>query len=220
LKSAGKLDIVKKPQAVYESLKGRECYGGLDLSKSHDFCALTLLFPNDDGTFDALYYFWVPEVRAEKRAFHLQQNLFEWRDQGFITITEGDVIDHQLIRQKIVELSGEFVINSIAYDSTFAITLVTELGNDGLEMNPYGQGPRNMGAPIYQMEHLILNKKLHHFGNPVMRWMMSNVMIVRDGYANMKIDKEKSHESVDGPVSNAMAIGQILSKPQHNYVFA
>lgn len=220
MRSAGKLDINKKYDAVIDSLRGRECYGGMDLSKSHDFSALTLLFPNDDGSFDTLYYFWLPEIRAEKRAFHHQQNFYEWRDKGFITITEGDVIDHQIIRKKILELSSIFVINSIAYDSTFAITLVTELGQDGLTMNPYGQGPRNMGAPIYQMEQLIMEKKMHHFGNPVMRWMMSNVMIVRDGYANMKIDKEKSHESVDGPVSNAMAIGQYLSNPQHNYVVA
>jgi phage terminase large subunit-like protein len=220
MKSVGKMDITKNYDKVIESLKGRQCYGGMDLSKAHDFSALTLLFPNDDGTFDTLYYFWLPEVRAENRAFHHQQNFFEWRDKGFMTITEGDVIDHQIIRQKILELSKYFVINSIAYDSTFAITLVTELTQDGIEMNPYGQGPRNMGAPIYQMEQMIMEKKMHHFGNPVMRWMMSNVMIVRDGYANMKIDKEKSHESVDGPVSNAMAIGQYLRNPQHNYVVA
>jgi phage terminase large subunit-like protein len=202
MRSAGAVDE--------EKLLGRECFGGLDLSKSQDFCALTLLFPNDDGSFDAVFRFWLPEERAMNRKSHYYHMFTKWRNSGHLHLTDGDVIDHQYIRNEINELAGKYVINSIAFDRAFAVTLVTELGQDGLLMNPFGQGFMSMSAPTSQMETLILNKQFHHGGHPVMRWMMSNVMIVKDAAGNQKIDKAKSHEAVDGGVSSVMAVGQYL----------
>ena len=206
MKSAGVVDE--------EKLIGRECFGGLDLSKSQDFCAFTLIFPNPDGSFDCLFRFWLPEERGMERKGHHFHNFLQWRNDGYLKLTDGDVIDHQYIRKEINELAGKYVINSIAYDRAFAITLVTELMQDlGAElMNPFGQGPVSMGAPISEMESLILKQKFHHGGNPIMRWMMSNVLTVADSHGNRKFDKDKSHESIDGVVSSAMAVGQYLIK--------
>lgn len=203
-----------------EKLKGRECYGGLDLSKSQDFSAFTLLFPNDDGSFDALFYFWLPEERAMSRKSHHYHNFLSWKHSGHLILTDGDVIDHQYIRREINELASLYVINSIAYDRAFAVTLVTELTEDGFKLNPFNQGIMNMTAPTSELERLILKKQFNHGNNPVMRWMMSNVMIKHSG-GSLKIDKDKSHEAVDGPVSAVMAYGQyqiVNAEPTEQYI--
>ncbi|MFA6260383.1 MAG: terminase TerL endonuclease subunit [Bacteroidia bacterium] len=194
-----------------EKLLGRECFGGLDLSKSGDFSSLVLLFPMDDGTFQIIPYFWLPEERAMNRSGHHYNNFLEWRNSGHMYLTDGDTIDHQYIRKEINDLSTKFVIHSMAYDRSFAVTLVTELTQDGIVMNPFRQNPTEMSAPISEMETLILKGNLHHGGHPVMRWMMSNVLIQKTPHGNLFFNKDKAHEAIDGPVSAAMSIGHYMS---------
>ena len=188
-------------------LLGRECVGGLDLSKSHDFSVLVLHFKMDDGTTRQLYYYWLPQSRLDKRAQYTQQ-LVGWAMQGYIHVTEGNVIDHQYIRNKINELRTKFVLLSIAYDQAFGITLVTELMQDGVDMSPFNQSVVHMSAPTSEYGRLLLEKKLNHGNNPVQRWMMSNILIRTDANGNIKINKAKATDSVDGPVASVMAVGE------------
>lgn len=216
--SAGEMSF----NELLDHLKGRECYGGLDLSKSQDMSAFTLVFPNDDGSFYSLSWAWLPEERAMNRKSHHYHNFLKWRNEGYLQLTDGDVIDHEFIRAFINDLAADYVINSIAYDRAFAVTLVTELTADGLTLNPFGQGYVSMGAPTSELESLILSGKFMHGGHPVARWSMSNVAITNDAAGNMKIDKSKSHESVDITVSQVMALGQymLINSEQEQYWIA
>jgi phage terminase large subunit-like protein len=193
-------------------LIGRDCYGGLDLSKSQDFSSLCLLFPpiNGEKDYKCLYYFWLPELTAKERHKRNYSNLLEWSEIGAINLTDGNVIDHQLIRNAINLLNENFRIKFINYDRAFATTLVTELTQDGIEMTPFGQGFMSMGAPTSEFERMILNKELNHGFNPVMRWMMGNILILRDAAGNMKIDKSNNDSKVDGPIANVMAIAAYM----------
>jgi len=196
---------------IEAELIGKECYGGLDLSKSQDITALCLRFPMEDGSFKNLYYYWVPRLRFEKRCEETAAFL-QWERDGIIYVTEGDTIDDKFIREKINELADKYLIKSIAFDRHFSVTLVNELTSDGFTLSPFGQGFVSMGAPTSELERLVLEKKNHHGGNPVQRWMMSNVLIVRDPAGNRKIDKNKSSDAVDGPVAEAMAHGEYVSQ--------
>jgi phage terminase large subunit-like protein len=129
---------------------------------------------------------------------------------GLIEFTDGDVIDHQLIRKRINELACKYKIQFINYDAVFATTLVTELTEDDIKLHPFRQGFVSMAAPTAELERLIISKELNHGGNEVIRWRASNVLILRDTSGNMKVDKSKPENKVDGIVSNIMAIAAYM----------
>jgi len=193
-------------------LIGRECYAGLDLAVTRDITALVLLFPNEeDESFDVLPFFWVPADNARDRAERDQVDYPTWIRDGHIFSTPGNVTDYGFIKHTILELAEKYQIRSIAYDRYNATQLVLELIDEGLTMAPFGQGFVSMSAPTKELEKLAIQGKLHHSGNPVLRWMASNVELRRDPAGNIKIDKAKSSEKVDGMVSLAMAIGEYLT---------
>ena len=165
----------------------------------------------------------MPELTAKERHKRNYANLVEWRNNEFIIFTEGNVIDHQIIRRDLNDLKDKFQIKFVNFDRAFSVTLVTELIEDGFEMNPFGQGFLSMGAPTSEFERMILNKELNHGNNPVMRWMMGNILILRDAAGNMKIDKSNKYAKVDGPVSNVMAIAAYMQseseKPKEKEYF-
>jgi phage terminase large subunit-like protein len=209
-----------------ESLYGRECFGGMDLSKSQDFSSFVLLFPpiQSETKFKRLYYFWIPEDVAKERHKRNFANYINWANDGFIEFTPGNVIDHQLIRRKLNELAQNYKIQFINYDAVFTTTLVTELMEDGMQLHPFRQGFISMAAPTSQYETMVLTQTLDHGFNPVMRWMISNVTILRDAAGNMKVDKSKPEQKVDGVVSDIMAEAAYMQHlkekpPEKEYFF-
>lgn len=195
-----------------ESLIGRECFGGMDLSKSQDFSSLVLNFPPLAGEtdFKQLYFFWIPELVAKERHKRNYHNYVNWEKMGLIEFTQGDVIDHQIIRKRINQLAEKYKIQFINYDAAFATTLVTELVEDDIKAHPFRQTALQMTGPIIEMEKMIIEKKLNHGNNEVIRWMASNVLIVRGAEGLMKVDKSKPENKVDGIVSNIMAIAAYM----------
>jgi phage terminase large subunit-like protein len=193
-------------------LEGRECFGGMDLSKSQDFSSLVLNFPpvGDETDFKQLYFFWIPQDVAKERHKRNYHNYVNWNKIGLIKFTDGNVIDHQIIRNDINELAGKYKIQFINYDAIFATTLVTELTDDGISLHPFRQGFMSMAAPTSELERLVISKELNHNNNEVIRWMAGNVLILRDASGNMKVDKSKPDNKVDGIVSNIMAIAAYM----------
>jgi phage terminase large subunit-like protein len=197
------------------ALRRRYCYGGLDLSSTKDLSAFVLLFPpekTDGSSWNVLCRFWIPgdNVRRRVEKDHAPYDL--WVKEGFIEATEGNVIDYDTLRKRIQEDKDEFQIKEIAFDRWNATQLVTQLGSDGLEMIPFGQGFASMAAPTRELEKLIVGRQVAHGGNPVLRWMMSNVAVKQDAAGNMKPDKSKSTDRIDGVVSLVMAIGRAMVK--------
>ena len=81
-----------------------------------------------------------------------------------------------------------------------------------MECNPFGQGYGSMGAPTKEFEKLVLTEKIEHFGNPVLRWMLSSTVVKTDPAGNIKPDKEKSVQKIDGIVASIMALGEWMTK--------
>ncbi len=212
-----------------KSLEGRRCFAGLDLSTTTDISALVLVFhdaldeygelTSTEGTITVLPYFWIPEDGARQRERRDRVPYVTWANQSLIEMTPGNVVDYDVIRKRITELSKRFEISEIALDRWNATHLASQLSGDGFEMVAFGQGYRDMTAPTKEMEKLVLCGKLRHGGHPVLRWMASNVAVEMDAAGNLKPSKKKSVERIDGIVATIMALGRAMLTPQFQSVY-
>lgn len=194
------------PSSLDEDLLiGAECYGGLDLASTEDVAAFALFFPEHNAV---LAYFWTPESVIEERHRKKRGNYLGWSRDGFMFTCPGEVIDHNAIFDFITgDLSQKYLIQAIAYDRWNAHGIVMNLMNEGVEMNPMGQGYASMSAPMKYAWDLIRSKKLNHGGHPVLRWMVGNLSAEEDAAGNIKPSKKTSYEKIDGVVAMIMAIG-------------
>lgn len=194
------------------SLRGRECYGGLDLSSTTDITAFVLVFPprNDTEKYIVVPYFWIPEdnLKLRVRRDHVPYDV--WEKQGFIKTTEGNVVHYGFIETFIEELGTKFNIKEIAFDRWGAVQMVQNLEEMGFTVVPFGQGYKDMSPPTKELMKITLEKKVAHGGNPVLRWMMDNIFIKQDPAGNIKPDKEKSTERIDGAVALIMALDRTI----------
>ena len=195
-----------------DHLRGRICYGGLDLSSTTDITAFVLVFPPlaDSDKFIVLPYFWIPEdnLAIRVRRDHVPYDL--WQQQGFIKTTEGNVVHYGFIEAFIEELNNRYHIKEIAFDRWGAVQMVQNLEGMGFTVVPFGQGYKDMSPAAKELMKLTMEKKLAHGGNPVLRWMMDNIYVKTDPAGNIKPDKEKSTERIDGAVALIMALDRAL----------
>jgi phage terminase large subunit-like protein len=157
-------------------------------------------------------YYWLPAEAAYKRKDAAGQSIRQWAADGFIELTEGNVTDYSFIKARIIQLAERYDIQDIAFDRFNSSQLVIELQNEGLSLYPFGQGFVSMSAPTKELERLVKDRVLRHGGNPVTRWMMGNVLLATDPAGNIKINKAKSGDKVDGPVSIVMALGTCMQE--------
>jgi len=133
---------------------------------------------------------------------------YDWVKNGIMQVTEGNVVDYAFIQKQIEQDAEKFDIKMMAYDRWNSSDLITRLTNDGVvELLPFGQGFASMSAPTKQIEVLALQGRLNHGNNEALNWMCSNVVLKRDASDNIKMDKEKSPEKIDGMIALAMSLG-------------
>ncbi len=193
-------------------LEGRVCYGGLDLSSTTDITALVLVFPpqDEDEPYFLLPYFWIPEDTLDLRVKRDHVPYDIWKRQGLIQTTEGNVIHYGFIEQFIDELGKKYNIREIAFDRWGAVQMVQNLEGMGFTVVPFGQGFKDMSPPTKELMKLVLEKKIAHNGNPVLHWMVDNIFIRRDPAGNIKADKEKSTEKIDGAIAAIMGLDRAI----------
>ncbi|HEL1744453.1 terminase large subunit [Streptococcus suis] len=196
----------------YESLKGRSCYAGLDLSSTSDITALVLVFPPrfEEENYIVLPFFWLPEDTLELRCRRDHVLYDVWERQGYIKTTEGNVVHYGFIEKFIEDLSEIYYIKEIAYDRWNATQMVQNLEGMGLTMVPFGQGYKDMSPPSKELYKLMMEGKIQHGGHPVLKWMGQNVVMRQDPAGNIKPDKEKSVEKIDGIVALIMGLDRCI----------
>lgn len=195
-----------------DTLAGRECYGGLDLSSTTDITAFVLVFPplDDEDKYIVLPFFWIPEDNLELRVRRDHVPYDVWEKQGFLKTTEGNVVHYGFIEAFIEELGTRYNIKEIAFDRWGAVQMSQNLEGLGFTVVPFGQGFASMSPPTKELMKLVLEKKLAHGGHPALAWMMDNVTVKTDPAGNIKPDKEKSTERIDGAVAAIMALDRAL----------
>ena len=195
-----------------EQLKGRVCYGGLDLSSTTDITAFVLVFPplDEEDKYIILPYFWIPEDTLDLRVKRDHVPYDVWERQGYLQTTEGNVVHYGYIEKFIEELGKKFNIREIAFDRWGAVQMVQNLEGMGFTVVPFGQGFKDMSPPTKELMKLTLEQKIAHGGHPVLRWNMDNIFIRTDPAGNIKADKEKSTEKIDGAVATIMALDRAI----------
>ena len=195
-----------------DDLEGRICYGGLDLSSTTDITAFVLVFPplDEDDKYYVLPYFWIPEETLDLRVRrdHVPYDL--WERQGVLMTTEGNVVHYGYIEKFIEQLGERFNIREIAFDRWGAVQMVQNLEGMGFTVVPFGQGFKDMSPPTKELMKLVLEEKIAHGGHPVLRWMMDNIYIRTDPAGNIKADKEKSTEKIDGAIATIMGLDRAI----------
>lgn len=195
-----------------KTLEGRVCYGGLDLSSTTDMTSFVLVFPpeDEDDKFVVLPYFWIPEDTLDLRVKRDHVPYDIWLKQGYIQTTEGNVVHYGFIESFIEKLGEVYNIKEIAFDRWGAIQMVQNLEGMGYTVVPFGQGFKDMSPPTKELMKLTLEQKLAHGGHPVLHWNMDNIFIRTDPAGNIKADKEKSTEKIDGAIATIMALDRAI----------
>lgn len=195
-----------------ESLKGRECYGGLDLSSSGDITAFVLVFPPHNGKekYVILPFFWVPQDTIPLRVRRTSVPYDKWQAQGYLMATEGNVIHYGFIEKFIDDLGKIYNIKEIAYDRWGAVEMTQALEGMGFTVVPFGQGFSSMSPPTKRFYELLMEGKMVHGAHPVLRWMAGNVVVDTDPAGNIKVTKRRSSDKVDGIVAAIMALDRCI----------
>lgn len=214
-------------QAVDASgLEGRSCYVGLDLSSTLDITARLLVFPPEveGDLFAVLCRFYVPEDAIEQRAKQDRVPYPVWVRQGFLVATPGNVVDYDFVVDELGDDMGLFDVRELAFDRWGSQKIITDLQNKlGFTVDEkvhemsgdpllvqFGQGFASMSPPMKELERLVLKHLLAHGNHPVLRWMADNVVARVDPAGNIKPDKEKSREKIDGITALIMALSRAL----------
>ena len=201
-------DVWQKCGTELPDLKGRECYGGLDLAAVSDMNAFVLIFPPiaEDEPIWVIPFFWIPKNTITRK--NEIGNFKQWEREGFIREAGEDVVNQNIITRDIIEICSNYQLKSFAFDRFMAYNgIVQDLHDAGLVGFEFGQGYKSMSQPTKELEGLVLGQKIAHGNNPVLRWQCGNIEISVDPADNIKMDKKKSREKIDGMVALVQALG-------------
>lgn len=194
-------------------LEGRPCIIGLDLASKIDIAGNLLLFPPVEG--DPLWHvhgrYYLPEVRVIEE---LDSNTARYREfdaLGLLTLTDGEVIDFEVIKEDLREFAGRFDVQQVAYDPWQATQLAQEMQAEGLLMVEVRQTVQNISEPMKELEALTLRRVLAHGDCPILTWMASNVIAKLDVKDNIYPNKERPENKIDGIVGLIMAISRAIA---------
>jgi phage terminase large subunit-like protein len=198
-----------------DDYRGQVCWAGLDLAAFQDLIAFVLAFKSDYGTISLVPRMWLPEQTAREAERKRRIPYTQWAREGHIQLTDGGEADYDAIRRDIVAVVEKYdlQLRDIAADRLFqGLELCQKLSEqEGLPVTKHGQGFMSYAAPMKAFMELLAGQKLEHGGHPVLAWHASNVMAKLDAAGNMKPDREKSTEKIDGFVAAVMAVGRAVA---------
>lgn len=186
------------------------CFGGLDLASTTDLAAFVLVFPWHNGTFRLVPKFWCPAESDNQASEKLREILDPWARAGHVEYTPGNTIDDKRIEESIRESHAMYDLKSLCYDPFNCESIAQRLSSHGVDMVRFSQNSSNYNEPSRYFERLVLESKLHHNGNPVLRWMASNMVIHTNGAGLIMPARKRSRNKIDGVVASIMALGAYL----------
>jgi len=188
-------------------LKEKPAWGGLDIAATVDLNALCLVWEIEE-ILVAKWWFWIPESKVQEKEDIVDYHV--WVDQGYIMTMPGNAIDDEQMAYDILEIFEHYNIGMVSFDRWYSGGVIQRLIKAGFgedKLNPFGQGTGSMSGPIKELERKVMLKSFNHMGNPVARWMASNVTISISPSDDVKFDRQKSIDKIDGMVALAMAVG-------------
>jgi phage terminase large subunit-like protein len=190
-----------------EDFRGEPAYIALDLASKTDIAAKMLLFERN-GHYYAFGDYYLPRETVDKGE---NSQYSGWESLGLLTVTDGAIIDFMVIENKILEDCKQFDVIEVPYDPFQATQLSMRLLNQGVNMVEVRPTVLNFSEPMKQLEALVLDKKFHHNGDPVLTWMVSNVVCHMDAKDNIYPRKERHENKIDGVVALIMALSRAIA---------
>lgn len=199
-----------KTDAKLSDFAGQPCIIACDLASKRDLAAMAIVFRRDDHYY-AFGRYWLPEARLDSAP---NGRLYrEWARIGRLLVTDGDVIDFGLIEHELADLASQFRIHQIVYDPFQATQFAVRMTQAGFPMMELGATVKNFSEPMKELDALVHKRLLHHDGDPVLRWMMGNVVAHEDRKQNIFPRKKHGDAHIDGVVALIMAIAWDLRSP-------
>lgn len=197
-----------------ERLAGQVTYGGMDLGSTSDLTSLCWIFPNAPGH-DVIWRFWVPEDRMRDLDRRTADMASVWRRQGWLRTTSGNVTDYEVVKTQVLEDLDRFRVLELAYDPWNATDLVNRLVAEGAPLVQVRQGYASLSPPLKEVKRLLAEgtaktPMLRHGGNPVARWMVDNLAVAMDPSGNVKPDKSKVADKIDGVSALVTAMARAM----------
>ena len=198
-----------------ESLTGRLAYGGLDLGSVSDLTSLCWVFPTTDGGHDVIWRFWCPEDKIKDLDKRTANSATMWRRMGLLEATSGNVTDYEVVKAQIMRDLKTFNAVELAYDPWNATDLVNRLIAESAPMVHCRQGYASLSPPLKEVKRLLMEgtaekPMLRHGGNPVARWMIDNLAVAMDPSGNVKPDKSKAADKIDGVSALVTAMARAM----------
>lgn len=196
-----------------EDFKDYDCYAGVDLSSTSDLTCVAFMFPVESKYFFKVKYY-LPEMALKEKRF--KETYSEWRRQGLITITPGNVVDYDYILNDMMNTGNIVRIQLVAYDSWNATQFVINATDAGLPMEPFSQALGNFNKPTKEMERLMLSGNAVIDNNVINRHCFRNVVMARDRNGNTKPSKQYEEKKIDGVIAMIEALGVYLASPHYS----
>ena len=188
---------------------GAKAWIGLDLAQKKDFAALCLVFERD-GLWHVCTRLYLNELAIQESG---NAHLSGWARQGYVQVTDGDITDFDVVAEDLRTLCRNFDVQEIAFDPALSMYFAGKLIEEGLPLVEITQRALFFTPPLIQVENLVLEKKLRHDGNPVMAWMVSNLVVKVSKFNELRHPtKERPENKIDGPIAMLMALGRAMTE--------
>lgn len=200
-----------------EQLRGRRCFGGLDLSSTRDLTSFALVFPptDDDPRWYVLVWTYCPRSKVEEQSKADAAPYGKWEAGGSLVVTEGEVVDYRPMQEQVLWAAQTFDLAELAYDTWNSTHLTNELADEGINLVEVPQNTHGMYPGSKKLEELVYSGRLIHGGNPVLRWAAGNVALLYDSNGNFRPDKKRSKQK--GRIDPIVAVVMALSRASaHN----
>jgi phage terminase large subunit-like protein len=208
------LDVEKwlacRGEVKASDLVGAKCFAGLDLGQSDDMSAFIRIWELTDGRYWEQAQIWIPEGalgRFPNRPYD------EWQRAGALSITPGEVIDYESVQAEILKLCQASGVREVAYDKRFAEQMAQNLTGAGVTMVEIGQGFQ-LTEGLRKLSDIVTDGTLVHDGNPIMAWQAANLVVRYGPNKQMRPDKDKAAEKIDGQVALVMGLQAIVRQPK------
>lgn len=212
-----------QPRAGDDELIGKPCWIGVDLSSVEDLTACVAVFPSDSDegrVYDVIPQFFLPEANLARKAEKDRADYLKWNAAGFLTLTEGNVVDYDALVEHIVDLATRYSVQEVAIDRWNSTAVNVRLQDEGFSVAQFGQGFASMAAPVRELKRAILAGGFRHGGNPILRMNFANARAEVDAAENEKLTKARATGRIDGAIGAAMAIGRIISTDEASNIYA
>ena len=194
---------------------GERCWMGLDLAQKKDFAALCLVFERE-GVWFVFIRLYLNELAVQESG---NAHLSGWARSGYVQVTDGDITDFDVLAEDLRKYCKQFDVQEVAFDPALSMYFAGKLVEEGLPMVEIAQRALFFTPPLLQVENLVLEKKLKFDGNPVMTWMVRNLVVKISKFNELRSPtKERPENKIDGPMAMLMALGRALATVQSNTI--